>query len=104
MCIRDRGYSVAVMPEGRLVPESDRPEGVGQGRPGISRIATSANVCVLPVGLTGTENVWPIGKAFPLLRLSRPIVKVRFGNPVRFQNDDHIANVGVVMDEIKSLL
>ena len=104
LSLLNEGYSVAVMPEGRLVPESDRPEGVGQGRPGISRIATSANVCVLPVGLTGTENVWPIGKAFPLLRLSRPTVKIRFGNPVRFQNDDHIANVGVVMDEIKSLL
>ena len=104
LSLLNEGYSVAVMPEGRLVPESDRPEGVGQGRPGISRIATSAKVRVLPVGLTGTENVWPIGKAFPLLRLSRPIVKVRFGNPVRFQNDDHIANVGVVMDEIKSLL
>ena len=53
------GYSVAVMPEGRLVPEADRPEGVGQGRPGISRIASSANVHILPVGITGTEKVWP---------------------------------------------
>ncbi len=98
------GYSVAVMPEGRLVPEADRPEGVGQGRPGISRIATSANVCVLPVGLTGTENVWPMGKAFPLFAIRRPTVKIRFGDPIKFNSDDHIANVGIVMDEIKSLL
>ena len=104
VALLEDGYSVAVMPEGRLVPEADRPEGVGQGRPGISRIATSANVCVLPVGLTGTESVWPMGKPFPLFAIPRPTVKIRFGDPIKFNSDDHIANVGIVMDEIKSLL
>ena len=98
------GYSVAVMPEGRLVPEADRPEGVGQGRPGISRIASSANVHILPVGITGTEKVWPMRKAFPLFAVSRPTVKIRFGDPLKLHSADHIANVGIVMDRIKSLL
>jgi len=98
------GYSVAVMPEGRLVPEVDRPEGVGQGRPGISRIASAANVSILPVGITGTEKVWPMGKAFPLLKLSRPTVTIRFGDPIQLQSDDHITSVGVVMDRIRTLV
>lgn len=98
------GYSVAVMPEGRLVPEIDRPEGVGQGRPGVSRIAKAANVSVLPVAIEGTDKVWPMGKAFPLFRFPRPIVTIKFGDPVKLQSKDDIENVGVIMDEIKSLL
>ncbi len=98
------GYSVAVMPEGRLVPEADRPEGVGQGRPGISRIASSANVHILPVGIAGTEKVWPMGKAFPLFAVSRPTIKIRFGDPIKLHSTDHIENVEIVMDRIKSLI
>ena len=98
------GYSVAVMPEGRLVPETDRPEGVGQGRPGISRIAKAANVSVLPVALEGTEKVWPMGKALPLFRFSRPTITIRFGDPVKLQSPDDIVNVDIIMDKIKSLL
>jgi len=98
------GYSVAVMPEGRLVPEIDRPDGVGQGRPGISRIASAADVCVLPVAITGTEIVWPMGKALPQLKFSRPTITVRFGNPFKLPSDNDIVNAGIIMDEIKILL
>ena len=98
------GYSVAVMPEGRLVPEADRPEGVGQGRPGISRIASSVNVHILPVGIAGTEKVWPMGKPFPLFAVSRPTIKIRFGDPIKLHSADHIENVEIVMDRIKSLI
>ena len=101
--LRD-GYSVAVMPEGRLVPEADRPEGVGQGRPGISRIASSVNVHILPVGIAGTEKVWPMGKPFPLFAVSRPTIKIRFGDPIKLHSTDHIENVEIVMDRIKSLI
>ena len=92
------------MPEGRLVPEIDRPEGVGQGRPGVSRIAKAANVSVLPVAIEGTDKVWPMGKAFPLFRFPRPIVTIKFGDPVKLQSKDDIENVGIIMDEIKLLL
>ena len=98
------GYSVAVMPEGRLVPEVDRPDGVGQGRPGISRIANAANVSILPVAIKGTDKVWPMGKALPLFRFSRPAVTIRFGNPFKLPSNDDIVNVDIIMDEIKSLL
>ncbi|MCH1512083.1 MAG: 1-acyl-sn-glycerol-3-phosphate acyltransferase [Acidimicrobiales bacterium] len=100
----DSGYSVAVMPEGRLVPENDRPEGVGKGRPGISRIARSRNLCIIPVGLTGTEKIWPIGKTFPRIRFPRHKVSIKFGKPMRLSSNDDIVNVEAVMGEIKSLL
>ncbi|MBG01568.1 MAG: hypothetical protein CL470_04780 [Acidimicrobiaceae bacterium] len=98
------GYSVAIMPEGRLVPEVDRPDGVGQGRPGISRIATAANVSILPIAIEGTDKVWPMGKAFPRLKFSRPTITVKFGHPIKLPSNDDIINVGVIMDEIKTLL
>jgi 1-acyl-sn-glycerol-3-phosphate acyltransferase len=100
----DSGYSVAVMPEGRLVPESDRPDGVGKGRPGISRIARSRNFCVIPVALEGSEKVWPMGKTFPLFRFPRPTVSIKFGKPMRLPSNDDILNVESIMSEIKSLL
>ncbi|MEC8766990.1 MAG: lysophospholipid acyltransferase family protein, partial [Actinomycetota bacterium] len=75
------GYAVAIMPEGRLVPPADRPEGVGQGRPGISRIARATGATIVPVAITGSDLVWPLGKGFPIPRLKRPVIKVRFGAP-----------------------
>ena len=98
------GYAVAIMPEGRLVPPADRPEGVGQGRPGISRIARATGATIVPVAITGSDLVWPLGKGFPIPRLKRPVIKVRFGAPFDLQSDDDIDNANVIMQRIKSLL
>tara|TARA_Y100000748_G_scaffold255961_1_gene222194 strand:- start:347 stop:766 length:420 start_codon:yes stop_codon:yes gene_type:complete len=100
----EAGYAVAIMPEGRLVPPNERPEGVGQGRPGISRIARATGATIVPVAITGSDIVWPIGKGFPIPRLKRPMIKVRFGAPFNLPSDDDIDNANLVMQKIKSLL
>ena len=48
--------------------------------------------------------MWPLGRGFPVPRLKRPIIKVRFGAPFDLQSDDDINNANVVMQRIKSLL
>ena len=98
------GYAVAIMPEGRLVPPEERPAGVGQGRPGISRIARATGATIVPVAITGSDSVWPLGKGFPIPRMKRPMIKVRFGAPFEFESDDDIKNANQVMQKIKNLL
>ena len=98
------GYAVAIMPEGRLVPPEERPAGVGQGRPGISRIARATGATIVPVAITGSDSVWPLGKGFPIPRMKRPMIKVRFGAPFEFESDDDIENADQVMQKIKNLL
>ena len=98
------GYAVAIMPEGRLVPPEERPAGVGQGRPGISRIARATGATIVPVAITGSDSVWPLGKGFPIPRMKRPMIKVRFGAPFEFESDDDIKNADQVMQKIKNLL
>ena len=98
------GHAVAIMPEGRLVPPDERPGGVGQGRPGISRIARATGAKIVPVAIEGSEIVWPLGRAFPIPKLKKPLVSVRFGTPFHLTSDDDIENVETIMNSIRDLL
>jgi len=99
------GHTVAVMPEGRLVPAEDRPGGVGAGRPGLSRIAQRSGAVVIPVACHGTDNVWPRGRPFPKLGLfRRRTVAVDFGEPMAFTSDDHQENVDALMANVAHML
>jgi 1-acyl-sn-glycerol-3-phosphate acyltransferase len=98
------GETVSMMPEGRLVPPSEREEyGVGPGRPGLSRIARRSGAVVVPVAFIGTENVWPRGST-PRLQWPRPTVKLRFGTPLEMAGDDDQANVDAFMVELGRLV
>ncbi len=60
------GWSVAIMPEGRVVPESEwAATGVGPARPGIGRLALTTGRPVVAVGVNGTERFWPRGRNLP---------------------------------------
>lgn len=92
------GDHLFVTPEGRVVPEDERPEGVGQGHKIVSRIACGADVRVVPGALVGTENVWPIGASRPVVRpWGRPTITMRFGAPVDMDPGDHRGNTDRVM-------
>lgn len=99
------GSTVAVMPEGRLVPAKDRPEGVGQGRTGISRIAERSGAHVVPVAIHGSDHIWPIGRPVPKLGLfRRRNLIIRLGEPIEFAHDDHQANADHLMETIAEML
>ncbi|MEM9651628.1 MAG: lysophospholipid acyltransferase family protein [Actinomycetota bacterium] len=98
------GQLVSIMPEGRLIPPHERAEtGVGPARAGVSRIARRAGACVIPVGFTGSERVWPRDR-MPRVRLPRPTVTIRLGEPLLFTSDDHQANSDELMTHLGALV
>lgn len=97
------GHIVSMMPEGRLVKPRDWVDGVGPGRPGVSRIAIAADAVVVPVGFLNTEKAWPHG-AGPKLTLKRPKVHLRIGPAIEMESTDHQVNADRVMQVIADLL
>lgn len=74
-----------VLAEGRILglyPEGTRsPDGrLYRGRTGVARMVLEAHVPVIPVAVTGTDDVMPLGKKLPRVKK----VTVRFGEPLTF--------------------
>src|SRR5262249_35178495 len=78
------GELVAILPQGTIPrgPAFFDPE--LKGRWGAARLAAATGVPVIPLGLWGTEKVWPRSERVPRLWnvLHPPTVRVRVGEPV----------------------
>lgn len=71
-----RGEAFGIYPEG----SRSRDGRLYRGRTGVAHLALTAGVPVVPVGLTGTQDLQPIDASFP--RLAK--VTVEFGTPLDF--------------------
>jgi 1-acyl-sn-glycerol-3-phosphate acyltransferase len=71
------GDLVGVYPEGTRSPDGR----LYRGRTGAARLALLAQVPIIPIGVTGTEKVQPIGTKIPKLGAR---VTIRFGKPMDF--------------------
>ena len=69
-----RGEAFGIYPEGTR----SRDGRLYRGRTGVAHLALTAGVPVVPVGLTGTERLQPVGSSVPRIV---PIT-VRFGEPI----------------------
>jgi 1-acyl-sn-glycerol-3-phosphate acyltransferase len=69
------GILLGIYPEGTRSPDGR----LYRGKTGLARIAIETGAPVLPVAMTGTDQVQPIGKVLP--RLAR--VGIRIGEPMR---------------------
>jgi 1-acyl-sn-glycerol-3-phosphate acyltransferase len=98
------GQAAALMPEGRITREEDQTNGVGPGRPGVSRIARRAGAAVVPVGIAFAEEAWRPGTPLPKPRLGRHSVQVKIGEPIVFESDDHVANAELLMVRVGEVL
>ena len=81
-CSRPAGRSPS-RPEGTIPrgPAFFDPE--LKGRWGAARLAAATGADVIPIGLWGTEKVWPRSSRLPRLSLAdRPEIRVRVGDPV----------------------
>lgn len=100
------GELVAIMPEGTI------PRGPAffdpdlKGRWGAARLAREANVPVVPIGLWGTEKVWPRSSRLPnLLNVTAPPdVRVRVGEPLTLTAKSPGPNTKRIMKAISALL
>jgi 1-acyl-sn-glycerol-3-phosphate acyltransferase len=101
----EAGSTVAIMPEGRLVPPKDRPNGVGAARTGISRIVRQSGAMVVPVAIYGSDAIWPKKRPIPKLGLfRRRDLVVRLGPPIDFADKDHQVNADQLMATIAAML
>lgn len=102
----EAGELVALMPQGTI------PRGRGfydpelKGRWGAARLAAASRAPVVPIGLWGTEKVWPRSARVPnVLALGNPpMITVRVGDPVELKYRSVDADTKRIMAAIADLL
>ena len=86
---------VGIFPEGAILRHRKKFE----GKTGTARMALEAGVPIVPVGLLGTDGLWPYGAKMP--RLGRP-VQMYVGAPLFFDDyhgmQDDLTSVRYVTD------
>jgi putative phosphoserine phosphatase/1-acylglycerol-3-phosphate O-acyltransferase len=102
----DAGELVAITPQGTIPRGREFYDPVLRGRPGAARLAAMTGAPVVPIGLWGTEHVWPRRSRVPRLAnpLHRPQVTVRVGWPVDLPLEDPDADTVRIMEAITDLL
>jgi putative phosphoserine phosphatase / 1-acylglycerol-3-phosphate O-acyltransferase len=98
------GEMVVIAPQGTIPrgPAFFDPE--LKGRWGAARLAALSRAPVIPVGLWGTEQVWPRSSRLPRLDGRRPLVTVRVGPEVMLAYDSLDADTRRIMGAIVDLL
>ncbi len=100
------GEVVIVLPQGTIPRGYDFFDPTLHGKTGTARLAASTGATVVPVGLWGTEKVWPRSARVPDFTLVRnpPKVTVRVGRPVSLSLTDAKADTSTIMEAIGALL
>ncbi len=102
----EAGDLVAIMPQGTIPRGAAFFEPKLTGRWGAARLAALTKVPVIPVGLWGTEKVWPRSSRLPnVLNLADPpLVTVRVGASVDMKHRSADADTRRMMAAIMALL
>ncbi len=75
--ILEQNWCLVMYPEGSRTPDGR----LYKGKTGIARLALSAQVPVVPVGVVGTYGSMPAGRSWPVSGQA----EVRFGKPLTFE-------------------
>jgi putative phosphoserine phosphatase/1-acylglycerol-3-phosphate O-acyltransferase len=100
------GDLVALMPQGTIPRGRAFYDSKLKGRWGAARLAAMTGAPVIPLGLWGTEKVWPRSSRLPnvLNLLDPPLVTVRVGEAVALKYDDPDKDTKRIMKAIMDLL
>lgn len=100
------GELLCILPQGTIPRGEAFFDPVLAGRPGAARLAARTGAPVIPVGLWGTEAVWPRSSKVPLAWnvLRPPGVQVRAGPPVTLGLTDAAADTSTLLRSIEALL
>ncbi|MHB8464818.1 MAG: HAD-IB family hydrolase [Acidimicrobiales bacterium] len=101
------GDLVALMPQGTIPRGKAFFEPTLQGRSGAARLAAASGAPVIPIGVWGTEQVWPRSARLPNITNVRhpPTVRVRVGPPVTgLRGENLVADTERIMAAIMKLL
>ena len=100
------GEAVAIMPEGTIPRGRALFEPELKGRWGAAKLAHMSGAPIIPIGLWGTERVWPRNAKAPnILAIGHPpTVRVRVGDPVDIKGRSLDADTKRIMAAISGLL
>ncbi|MBV8982035.1 MAG: HAD-IB family hydrolase [Acidimicrobiia bacterium] len=100
------GQLVALMPQGTIPRGEAFFDPVLKGKWGAARLAAMTRAPVIPIGLWGTEKVWPRSSRVPNVTnvLRAPEVRVRVGEQVDIDYGDAQADTERIMTAIMDLL
>ena len=100
------GELVALMPQGTIPRGPAFFDPVLKGRWGAAKLAAASGAPVVPIGIWGTEKVWPRSEKVPnvLNVFSPPTVSLVVGDPVEGLTGDLDADTERIMDAISALL
>ncbi len=99
------GEVVVLMPQGTIPrgPAFFDPE--LKGRWGAAKLAAASGAPIIPVGLWGTEKVWPRSQRLPSFDVTNPpTITLTVGDPVELSGSDFDADTTAVMAAISALL
>lgn len=109
LAVLRRGEAFGIYPEGTR----SRDGRLYRGRTGVAHLALTAGAPVVPVGVSGTEHVQPVGSSRPRI----VPVTVRFGAPLHFAGrfddvsagrarrqvtDEVMAAIGALTDQVEA--
>ncbi len=102
----EAGEVVVVLPQGTIPRGKKFFEPELEGKTGTARLAAMTGAPVYPIGLWGTEAVWPRSARVPDVGnlLHPPTVRVRVGKPVHLELDDAVADTEAIMAAIMTQL
>ncbi|MGI9609454.1 MAG: HAD-IB family hydrolase [Acidimicrobiia bacterium] len=100
------GEVVAVFPQGTIPRGHEFFDPELKGRYGAVRLALDSGAPLVPIGLWGTERVWPRNRKLPYVLnvAAPPQVTVKVGDPYHPETDDLDAETEVLMQKIVELL
>ena len=100
------GEMVSIMPEGTIPRGPAFFETKLKGRWGAAQLARDAGATVIPIGLWGTEKVWPRSSRLPkvLNFTDPPTVRIRVGQPVDLKGKSVDADTKRIMKAIMAEL
>lgn len=100
------GQLLAMMPQGTIPRGREFFDPELRGRWGVAKLATMTKAPVIPIGLWGTEQVWPRSSRLPnLLNVTDPpLIRVRVGKPVELKHRSANADTERIMAAIADLL
>jgi putative phosphoserine phosphatase/1-acylglycerol-3-phosphate O-acyltransferase len=100
------GEVVLVLPQGTIPRGEAFFDPALTGKTGVARLAAETGAAVVPVGVWGTERVWPRSSSIPIMTtvLRPPRVTVTVGAPLSLVGEDAVADTETVMAAIVDLL
>ena len=105
----DAGEVIVIMPQGTIPRGEEFFDPVLQGKTGAARLAAMTHAPVVPVGLWGTELVWPRSERVPRVWnvLNPPRVVANVGTPVEglgLGDEDAVEDTERIMGAIVAML